>query len=169
MINFASSPAGDVVGTGIPNVYALEAGTVADLQRLINEQVAVLAAAVPASRLLAVGFGAAGDGSRFACALTVSVGTSDANYLTTGETALDAPLFSSFVATNGARSRIVVAGGGTAKEAADALTAAVTAVKVAGPGGSGSIGCAHFGVELVGSANGAQWLAGTVLADLVNA
>lgn len=163
MINFASSPNGAVQGTGIPDVYSLEAGSAADLQRIVNERLAALAAG-PSGVLLSVAFAAAGDGSRFACVLAVSVGATDYNYISGAEVTQNAPTLASFAAATTSRSALLVAQGGTPAEATAALGRAVLAAKPLAS--TSSINCSQFGVELVGSANGAQWLAGTVLADL---
>lgn len=166
-IIFASSPTGPVLGTGIPNIFTLEAGSAVDLQRLVDEQLAALAVSAPSSLLLAVSPAAAGDGSRFALSLVVSIGSQDANYLSTAEVAQAAPSLGSFAAQTTAQSAIVIAQGGTAAEATAALIAGVVAAKPATA--VSSIATSQFGPELIGSANGAQWLAVCVLADLGNA
>jgi hypothetical protein len=71
------------------------------------------------------------------------------------------PLLSSFAAAAATRSQVLFGQGGTAAEAAAALTAAVLALKTAVP--PVSINAEQFGVQLTGSSNGAQWLASTVL------
>lgn len=163
-IIFGSSPTGPTPGTGIPDFYTLEAGSAADLQLLVNEQLAALAVSAPASRLLAVSPAAAGNGSRFAVALSVAIASQDSNFLTQAEVAQGAPTLASFAAQTTSQSAIVIVQGGTAAEATAALNAAIVAAKPAAP--VSSIATAVFGPELVGSSNGAQWLAVAVLADL---
>jgi len=153
---FASAPNGPVVGTGVPTTVVLEAGSAADLQRIVNETLADLAATVGAQYLLSVEVAAAGNGNQWACALSYSVG-----YTTLALVGTLPPLLSSFAAAAASRSQVLFGQGGAAAEAAAALTAAVLALKTAVP--PVSVNAEQFGVQLTGSSNGGQWLASTVL------
>lgn len=139
----------------------VQAGTAADLQILLNEAItALIASAPPTDVVLGVALGAAGDGQQFAATLLTAADYGNHAFVTTAGNAIAPPLLSTFDdATD--RSVILFGQGGTAAEAAAALAAAVAAVKDGSPPISGTT--QQYGYELIGSANGQQWLAATAL------
>lgn len=159
-----TGPGNATSGQGIPNVVTVQAGSAADLQRLVNEELLALAASAPTSRFVGYSIGGAGDGSQFAATILYGTGTADEtlaslNFVVNGS-AVPAPLLGTFDdATD--RSLLLIAGGGTAEEATAALRAAINAAKDGSPPLSGDSIVVNF--EIVGSANGAQWIAHALL------
>ncbi len=137
----------------------VQAGTAADLQTLLNEAITALIAGITTPDVvLGVALGAAGDGSQFAATLLTASDYGNLNFLTTAGNAIEPPLLATFDdATD--RSVILFGQGGTAVEAVAALADAVAVVKGGSPPISGTT--QQYGYELIGSANGQQWLAAT--------
>lgn len=154
---FFATPDADLPAT----TTTVQAGTAADLQRLLDEAItALIATAPPTDRVLGVALGAAGDGSQFAATLLTAADYGNLAFLNTAGGAIEPPLLNTFDdVTN--RSVILFGQGGTAAEAAAALADAVAVVKGGSPPISGAT--QQYGYELVGSANGQQWLAATAL------
>ena len=137
----------------------VQAGTAADLQRLLNEAITeLIATSAPSVVVVGVAIGAAGDGSQFAATLLTAADYGNLAFVNTAGNAIEPPLLNTFDdATN--RSVILFGQGGTAEEAVAALSDASLAVKNGSPPISGTT--QQYGFEVVGSANGQQWLAAT--------
>lgn len=159
-----TGPGNATSGQGIPNVTTVQAGSAADLQRLVNEELLALAVSAPTDRFVGYSIGGAGDGSQFAATILTGAGSAGAtlanlNFVSNGSS-VPAPLLGTFDDATG-RSMLLIAGGGTAEEATAALRAAITAAKSGSPSLAGTSIVVNF--EVVGSANGAQWIAHALL------
>lgn len=150
-------------GSNAFQIATVQAGSAADLQVAIDDLMVELSAL----NLFYLGssISGAGDGTQWAASVAYGQPGNGSTYSNLSGASADPLPLSTFGTTpSQLRSRIVVAQGGTAPETAAALLVAVEAAKPNGP--LSSIGCALVDFDVVGSANGQQWLGCAVLADL---
>ena len=138
----------------------VQAGSAADLQRLVDEALVALTAANPTHLLVGFDVAGAGNGSQFEATLLTAAAVDRYAFVNSSGTPISPAALSTFDDVTD-RSVILIAQGGTAAEAAAALADAIAVVKGGNPPISGAT--QQYGYETVGSSNGAQWLAATVL------
>lgn len=138
----------------------VQAGSAADLQRLVNEALTALIVASPTHLLVGFEIAGAGNGSQFEATLLTAATVDRYAFVNSSGTPIAPAALSTFDDVTD-RSVILFAQGGTAEEASAALADAIAEVKSGSPPISGAT--QQYAYEFAGSSNGAQWLAATVL------